>query len=68
MRSNFTQMLMARLYTGNMDIIALRNAYHGMSLGTHGLTALHTWKYPLVPAIGIHHALNPGICTFLISN
>jgi alanine-glyoxylate transaminase/(R)-3-amino-2-methylpropionate-pyruvate transaminase len=54
-------MLMARLYTGNTDIIALRNAYHGMSHGTHGLTALHTWKYPVIPAIGVHHALNPDM-------
>jgi alanine-glyoxylate transaminase/(R)-3-amino-2-methylpropionate-pyruvate transaminase len=59
--ANDLAMLMARLYTGNMEIIALRNAYHGMSQGTHGLTALHTWKYPLVPAIGISHALNPDM-------
>jgi alanine-glyoxylate transaminase/(R)-3-amino-2-methylpropionate-pyruvate transaminase len=50
---------MARLYSGNTDVIALRNAYHGTSSGTIGLTALNTWKYPL-PSHGIvHHAPCP---------
>lgn len=40
-------MLMARLYTGNLGMISLRNAYHGGSSGTIGLTALNTWKYPI---------------------
>ena len=38
-------MLMARLYSGNYDLLALRNCYHGMSEGTMGLTAHSTWKY-----------------------
>lgn len=38
-------LLMARLYTGNYDVISLRNAYHGMSPTTMGLTAHSTWKY-----------------------
>jgi alanine-glyoxylate transaminase/(R)-3-amino-2-methylpropionate-pyruvate transaminase len=38
---------MARLYTGNFDVIAVRNAYHGGSPAAQGLTSLHTWKYPL---------------------
>ena len=42
---------MARLYTGNYDVIALRNAYHGMSPATMGLTALSTWKYNM-PQVG----------------
>lgn len=48
---------MARAYTGNFDIIALRNAYHGMSYGTQGLTALSTWHRTPIP--GVHHALCP---------
>ncbi len=59
--ANDLAMLMARLYTGNSEIIALRNAYHGMSLGTMGLTALHTWKYPVSHGQSIHHALNPDM-------
>lgn len=45
--ANELAMMMARLYTGNLSMIALRNAYHGGSAGTIGLTALHTWKYPI---------------------
>jgi len=52
-------MLMARLYSGSNDIIALRNAYHGMSYNTMGVTALSTWKFPTSQGFGVHHALNP---------
>ncbi len=51
--------LLARLHTGSNEIIALRNAYHGMSPTAMGLTALHTWKYPVAQGLGVHHALNP---------
>ena len=43
--ANDMAMLMARLYSGNYDLLALRNCYHGMSEGTMGLTAHSTWKY-----------------------
>ncbi|EHA8592558.1 putative Alanine--glyoxylate aminotransferase 2, mitochondrial [Cocos nucifera] len=56
--ANELAMMMARLYTGNLSMIALRNAYHGGSSGTIGLTALHTWKYP-IPQGEIHHVMNP---------
>lgn len=45
-------MLMARLYSGNLGMVALRNAYHGGSAGTIGLTALNSWKYSI-----------PQVCT-----
>ncbi|CAA6665103.1 unnamed protein product [Spirodela intermedia] len=45
--ANELAMLMARLYSGNLGMIALRNAYHGGSAGTIGLTALNTWKYQI---------------------
>ncbi len=57
--ANDLALLMARLYTGNYDLIALRNAYHGGSQSTMGLTAHGTWKYPTPQGFGIHHALNP---------
>ncbi|XP_030385142.1 alanine--glyoxylate aminotransferase 2, mitochondrial isoform X2 [Scaptodrosophila lebanonensis] len=58
--ANDLAMLMARLHTGNQDIITFRNAYHGMSPYTMGLTAQSTWRYPL-PGIsnGIVHVMNP---------
>lgn len=57
--ANDLAMLMARAYTRNHDIIALRNAYHGMSPATMGLTAHSTWKYNVPQGSGIHHAVNP---------
>ncbi|KAH9300566.1 hypothetical protein KI387_012149, partial [Taxus chinensis] len=51
--------MMARLYSGNHDMISLRNAYHGGSAGTLGLTALSTWKYNTAQA-GVHHVVNPN--------
>ena len=49
----------ARSYTGNSDVIALRNAYHGASPFSNTLTSHSTWKYPVNPSGGIHHAINP---------
>ena len=50
---------MARLATGNSDVIALRNAYHGGSPTAMGLTSHHTWKYPVGGDGRVHHAVNP---------
>jgi alanine-glyoxylate transaminase/(R)-3-amino-2-methylpropionate-pyruvate transaminase len=50
---------MARLYTGNTDVIALRNSYHGASPFANTLTSHNTWKYPVNVSGGIHHAVNP---------
>ncbi|MDF1808587.1 MAG: aspartate aminotransferase family protein [Phycisphaerales bacterium] len=57
--SNDLALLMARAYTSNYDVIALRNAYHGMSPTAMGLTALNTWKTPVPQGFGIHHAKCP---------
>src|ERR671921_1777599 len=57
--ANDLAVTMARLYTGNFDVIAVRNAYHGGSPSAVGMTSHHTWKYPLPGASGVHHALSP---------
>jgi alanine-glyoxylate transaminase / (R)-3-amino-2-methylpropionate-pyruvate transaminase len=57
--ANDLAITMARLYTGNLDVIAVRNAYHGGSPSSLGLTSLHTWKYPLPGQASVHHALCP---------
>jgi alanine-glyoxylate transaminase/(R)-3-amino-2-methylpropionate-pyruvate transaminase len=57
--ANEMAMLMARLYSGNYDIIALRNAYHGISESTLGALGIHTWKYNVPHGFGVHHAMNP---------
>jgi alanine-glyoxylate transaminase/(R)-3-amino-2-methylpropionate-pyruvate transaminase len=60
--ANDLALTMARLHTGNWDMIALRNAYHGGSPGAVGLTSHHTWKYPVPQSgHGIHHARNPDL-------
>ncbi len=50
---------MARLHTGNFDVIAVRNAYHGGSPMAQSLTSLHTWKYPVPAGQGVHHVACP---------
>lgn len=57
--ANELALLMARLYTGNYDMIALRNAYHGISESTLGALGLHTWKYNVPSGFGIIQAMNP---------
>jgi alanine-glyoxylate transaminase / (R)-3-amino-2-methylpropionate-pyruvate transaminase len=57
--ANDLALLMARAYTGNYDVIALRNAYHGGGALTMGLTAHRTWKFNVPHSFGIHHAMTP---------
>jgi len=57
--ANDLAVTMARLYTGNLDVIAVRNAYHGGSPSSLGMTSHHTWKYPLPGPTAVHHALSP---------
>ncbi len=57
--ANDLAVLMARAYTGNYDLIALRNAYHGGSPGTMALTSHHTWKFNVPHSFGVQHARMP---------
>ncbi|XP_037937094.1 alanine--glyoxylate aminotransferase 2, mitochondrial [Teleopsis dalmanni] len=58
--ANDLAMLIARMHTGNNDIITLRNSYHGMSPYTMGLTAHSTWRFPLAGVnSGILHVMQP---------
>jgi alanine-glyoxylate transaminase / (R)-3-amino-2-methylpropionate-pyruvate transaminase len=57
--ANDLAVTMARLHTGHLDVIALRNAYHGGSPSAMGLTSHHTWKFPVPQNVGVHHAMNP---------
>jgi alanine-glyoxylate transaminase/(R)-3-amino-2-methylpropionate-pyruvate transaminase len=54
--ANDLALLMARLYTGNYDVIALRNSYHGGVASTMGLTSHSTWKFNFPHSFGVHHA------------
>ncbi len=59
--ANDMAIMMARLYSGNYDVLALRNGYHGLSESTMGATAHSTWKCnvpqvpPIQPLVSRHH-------------
>ena len=57
--ANDLALLMARAYTGNYDIIALRNAYHGGNAAGWAVTAHSTWKFNVPHSFGVHHAIAP---------
>ena len=57
--ANDLALLMARAATGNYDVIALRNAYHGGNSSGMSLTAHSNWKYNVPHSFGVHHALAP---------
>jgi alanine-glyoxylate transaminase/(R)-3-amino-2-methylpropionate-pyruvate transaminase len=57
--ANDLALLMARAFTGNFDVIALRNGYHGGNMSTMGLTAHSTWKFNVPHSFGVHHAVTP---------
>ena len=57
--ANDLALLMARAYTGNYDVVTLRNAYHGGSTFTMGLTGNRAWKFNIPHSFGVHHAITP---------
>jgi alanine-glyoxylate transaminase/(R)-3-amino-2-methylpropionate-pyruvate transaminase len=57
--ANDLALLMARLFTGNYEVIALRNAYHGGNSSGMSVTAHNTWKFNVPHSFGVHHALAP---------
>lgn len=57
--ANDLAVLMARAYTQNYDVVALRNAYHGGSPSSMALTSHHTWKFNVPHSHGVHHAAMP---------
>jgi alanine-glyoxylate transaminase/(R)-3-amino-2-methylpropionate-pyruvate transaminase len=57
--ANELAVLMAREFTGRSEIIALRNAYHGGTSATMGLTAHSTWKFKSNPAQAVRFAAAP---------
>jgi alanine-glyoxylate transaminase/(R)-3-amino-2-methylpropionate-pyruvate transaminase len=57
--ANEVAILSAREFTGNTDVISLRNGYHGGTQATMGLTAHSTWKFKTNPTINVKNALAP---------
>ena len=59
--ANEIAVLMSREFTGNQELIGLRNGYHGGTSTAMGLTAHGTWKFPSNPQQNITHSV-PGYC------
>jgi alanine-glyoxylate transaminase/(R)-3-amino-2-methylpropionate-pyruvate transaminase len=51
--------LMARLYTGNFEILALRNSFHGLHFGAMSMTGISTCRHNVPLNHGIIHVNNP---------
>ena len=57
--ANETAVMMAQLYTGNSELIALRYGYSGRSLLAQSLTAHSSWRALPTQVPSIKHALSP---------
>jgi 4-aminobutyrate aminotransferase len=56
--ANETAVQLARIHTGNFEIVALRHGYSGRSQLAQGLTGHAPWRKSLPATVGIVHALN----------
>lgn len=52
-------LVMAQQFTGNIDMLALRNAYHGATIGAQSLTGISGFRHNIPLLTGIHHVANP---------
>lgn len=52
-------LVMAQSFSGNIDMLALRNAYHGATIGAQSLTGIAGFRHPIPLLGGIHHIANP---------
>ena len=57
--ANEIAILSAREFTGNQEVISLRNCYHGGTQATMALTAHSNWKFKQNPTINVKNALAP---------
>src|SRR5271170_673182 len=59
--ANEVAMLSAREFTGNIDLVSLRNGYHGGTSAPMGATAHSTWKFKTNVSPNNKYA-TPGYC------
>src|SRR3990170_8721565 len=52
-------LVMAQQFTGSIDMLALRNAYHGATIGAQSLTGISGFRHNIPLLTGIHHVANP---------
>lgn len=53
-------MMMARAYTGNQDIVALRNSYHGATYGAQAVTGVQGFRHNIAQLANITFAAEPN--------
>lgn len=56
--ANETAVALARIHTGNSDIVALRHSYHGRTEAGRSMTGNSNWRTPLPAQGGFVHAHN----------
>jgi 4-aminobutyrate aminotransferase-like enzyme len=56
--ANETAIQLARMHTGNFEVVALRHAYSGRTSLTQSLTGQNTWRKSLPASLGVVHAMN----------
>ena len=59
--ANEVAILSSREFTGNQDVIAQRNGYHGGTAIPMSLTAHGSWKFPANNRTNVHHT-HAGYC------
>lgn len=52
-------LVMAQTYTGHIDMLALRNAYHGATIGAQSLTGISGFRHQMPLLGGVTHVMNP---------
>lgn len=52
-------LVMAQAFTGHIDMLAMRNAYHGATMGAQSLTGISGFRHNVPLLGGIHHLANP---------
>ena len=53
-------MMMSRAYTGNQDIVALRNSYHGATYGAQAVTGVQSFRHNVAQLSNITFVAEPN--------
>lgn len=57
--ANEAAVLLARMFTGSFEVVALRHGYSGHSLLAKSLTAQAPWRRSGIISVGVTHAMSP---------
>lgn len=52
-------LVMAQQHTGNIEMLALQNSYHGATIGAQSLSGISGFRHNIPLLSGIHHVANP---------